>query len=308
MPERASDLWWLFSRQTVCITQKESVLNAAILMQKRNFRHLPVVTEAGKIVGVLSAQDIVDSLSLALRPGITPSEVLSALEIPVLRIMALHPIVVEKGDGLFGIVRKIIANNIGALPVVDEMGVVQGIITLRDLVGLLGTSSEPLGVRITEIMTTKISSISEDSTMVDAVHLMSEMRVRRLPVISGRGKAAREATNGSVGLLGMITNKDVLRLLARLRSQQRADLNSRIPEIMTRDVVTASRDEDCRVAASRMMIFGIGGLAIYDDESPICGLVTERDLIRRLADVRSVNFLVNSMKFELELLERERIK
>ena len=31
------------------------------------------------------------------------------------------------------------------------------------------------------------------------------------------------------------------------------------------------------------------------------GLVTERDLVKRLSEVRSVSFLVNSMKFELEL-------
>ena len=321
MPERASDLWWLFSRQTVCVTQNESVLNAAVLMQKRNFRHLPVVNEAGKIVGVLSAQDIVDSLSLALRPGITPAQLMEALEIPVIRVMALHPIVVERGDGLNNIVRKVIANNIGALPVVDERGVVQGIITLRDLVGLLGTSSEPLGVRISEIMTSKISSITEGSTIVDAVHMMSERRVRRLPIVSSSstvghddaglvGIATEGSSKGSYAgvrrrLLGMITNKDVLRLLARLKLQAKADLSSRIEGLMTRDVVTASYEEDCRVAASRMMIFGIGGLAVYDEEDPLCGLVTERDLVRRLAQVRSVGFLVDSMRFELELLEKQ---
>ena len=48
MPEKTADLWWLFTRQTVCATQNESVLNAAVLMQKRNFRHLPVITEAGR--------------------------------------------------------------------------------------------------------------------------------------------------------------------------------------------------------------------------------------------------------------------
>jgi hypothetical protein len=54
------------------------------------------------------------------------------------------------------------------------------------------------------------------------------------------------------------------------------------------------------------MIFGIGGLAVQSPETPgqIQGLVTERDLIKRLSSVRSVNFLVESMKFELEVQER----
>ena len=47
--------------------------------------------------------------------------------------MSFHPIVVEKGDGLEEVAKKLITHNIGALPVVDEMGLVQGIITLKSI-------------------------------------------------------------------------------------------------------------------------------------------------------------------------------
>ena len=66
MPEKTSDIWWLFSRQTVAVSTKESVLNAAMLMKNRNFRHLPVIAESGKILGIISVQDIIDSLNLTL--------------------------------------------------------------------------------------------------------------------------------------------------------------------------------------------------------------------------------------------------
>jgi CBS domain-containing protein len=306
LPEKTADLWWLFTRQTVCATQNESVLKAAILMQRRNFRHLPVITEAGRrLAGVVSAQDIIDSVSLALGPHTDSAEVLQSLDIPIHRIMSLHPIVVEKGDGLEEVAKKLITHNIGALPVVDEKGVVQGIITLRDLVGLLGTGSEPLGVKVSEIMTPRITTISSDATLAEAVHVMSESRVRRLPIIS---------PNTTIPL-GMLTNKDVLRLLARIEGSFRdrekdpsiredlQDFRTRISEIMARDVIAVEADDDIRTAASRMMIFGIGGLAVQTPGSPgqIQGLVTERDLIKRLSTVRSVGFLVESMKFELEV-------
>ena len=187
MPERTSDLWWLFSRQTVCVTQKESVFNAAILMQKRNFRHLPVITEEGRVAGIFSAQDIIDSLALVLGYETSSKKIVESLNIPVHRIMALYPIVVEKGDGLAEVVKKLIAHDVGALPVVDERGVVQGIITMRDIIGLLGTGSEPMGVAVSEIMTKKITTIGPDSTMADAVGFMSDMRIRRLPVVSPSG-------------------------------------------------------------------------------------------------------------------------
>src|SRR5208282_2180522 len=100
MPEKTSDIWWLFSRQTVSITTKESILNSALLMKNRNFRHLPVLSDSGKIQGIISAQDIIDSLNLTLRSSTTADEVRSSLEISVERIMTVPPIVVEPGDGL----------------------------------------------------------------------------------------------------------------------------------------------------------------------------------------------------------------
>lgn len=289
MPERTSDLWWLFSRQTVCVTQKESVYNAAVLMQKRNFRHLPVIAEGGKLAGIFSAQDIVDSLSLVLAHAKSSEKIIHSLDIPVHRIMALHPIVVEKWDGLAEVVKKLIAHNVGALPVIDDAGTVQGIITLRDMVGLLGTGSEPLGVTVSEIMTRKITSASINATMADAVKSMSDMRIRRLPIISHDGD-----------VIGLVTNKDVLRMLSKLKGEA-SPFDEEISKYMTKEVITVDPDDDVRLIASRMVIFNIGGLVVSDKNSKIIGIVTERDLVKRLSDVRSVNFLVDAMKFELEL-------
>jgi len=270
-------------------------------MQKRNFRHLPVIREAGqRLAGVLSAQDVIDSLSLAIGPYTSSAEIVSSLEIPLYRIMSLHPIVVEKGDGLSEVVKKLVTHNIGALPVVDEMGTIQGIITLRDLVGLLGTGSEPLGVKVSELATWQLSTIDASSSMADAVHLMSQNRIRRLPILSGV----------SSPISGMLTNKDILRLLAKIATTKKDDLPSipgfrtKITDIMTREVISVDSEDDIRVAASRMMIFGIGGLAVLDGNGRMIGLITERDLVKKLTEFRSMNFLLQSMKFELELIER----
>jgi CBS domain-containing protein len=300
LPEKTGDLWWLFTRQTISVTQNESVLNAAILMQKRNFRHLPVIREATqRLAGVLSAQDVIDSLSLAIGPYTNSREIVASLEIPLYRIMSLHPIVVERGDGLAEVVKKLVTHNIGALPVVDEMGLIQGIITLRDLVGLLGTGSEPLGVKVSELTTRQLSTIDPNSSMADAVHLMSQNRIRRLPII----------VDPSVPPSGMITNKDILKLLVlesstnKIEDKQTSGFRTKISEIMSREVISVDADDDIRVAASRMMIFGIGGLAVLNAAGQMVGLITERDLVKKLAEIRSVGFLVQAMRFELEILK-----
>jgi CBS domain-containing protein len=53
VPSKTEDLWWLFTRQTIKVTPRQSVLTASMIMQRRNFRHLPVVDEKGKILGMI---------------------------------------------------------------------------------------------------------------------------------------------------------------------------------------------------------------------------------------------------------------
>jgi CBS domain-containing protein len=324
MPERACDLWWLFTRQTVCVTKEEKIIDAALLMCARNFRHLPVVlNDTSKVVGIISAQDIIDSLNLALQSNLSsPEQIEDSLNFPLEKIMSISTLAVEPGDGLVHVIKKIVHHNVGALPVVNEIGIIQGIITLRDLVALIGMSSNPLNVPVSRIMNTNITTIRQEDSFRKAVQLMSERRVRRLPILSNKNKNE---------LIGVITNKDILRYVLEmvktnskgilsgspwyeaydpshnLHSRLRRRFETPVSELMTRDVITINENDDLRVAASRMMIFGVGGLVVTrDDQSgeetsqKQIGLITERDLIRTLSIKESIDFLMSAMQYESE--------
>jgi len=291
MPEKTSDIWWLFSRQTVSITTKESVLNSALLMKNRGFRHLPVIAESGKILGIISVQDIVDSLNLTLESSTSAEDVISSLQVPVERIMTGQPIVVEPGDGLREVVKKFAFHNVGALPVVNIQGIVEGIITLRDLVSLMGTSSSPMNAQVSEIMSTNVTTVEPDASLTLAVKLMSEKRVRRLPVVSAEH-----------GLHGVLTNKDIMRHIARIMNggSGPSGFERHVSDSMTADVITIGSEDDLRVAANQMTTFGVGGLVVNDLQSHKIALVTERDLIRTLSSKRGIDFLMRAMQYELE--------
>lgn len=305
MPSKTEDLWWLFTRQTIRVTPRQSVLTAAMIMQRRNFRHLPVVDEKGRIMGMISAQDIIDSLNFVLsKPDLMTKEVLESLEIPVERIMVYNSVCVEPGDGLAEITKKMTFHNLGGMPVIDEQGVVRGIITLRDLVGLMGTSSDEVGVPVSEIMNPNVITIGQNEYLSTAVRLMSEHRIRRLPVVPG-GRGA----NGG-GPKGILSNKDALGRLAKVASISAASpkgeavptrFDTPISDFMTRDVITVGQDDDIRVAASKMMIFGIGGLVVDDSPTGHVALVTERDLIRTLSRKKGNAVLMTALQFELEV-------
>jgi CBS domain-containing protein len=306
LPSKTEDLWWLFTRQTIKVTPRQSVLTASMIMQKRNFRHLPVVDEQGKSLGMISTQDIIDSLNFVLsKPDLRNEEVIESLEIPVERIMVYNSICVEPGDGLTEITKKMTFHNLGGMPVIDDHGIVRGIITLRDLVALMGTSSDEVGVPVSEIMNTNVVTIDQGEYLSTAVRLMSEHRVRRLPVMTN-GNGAKNVPKG------ILSNKDALSHLAKVSAKKPAGkdgadatsserFDTPISDFMTRDVITVSQDDDIRVAASKMMIFGIGGLVVDDAPTGRVALVTERDLVRTLSRKRGTEVLVRALQFELEV-------
>jgi CBS domain-containing protein len=52
----------VMSRDLVVVKGVEGVVRAAMLMSEHRIRHLPVVDDEGKLVGVISVRDVVDTL------------------------------------------------------------------------------------------------------------------------------------------------------------------------------------------------------------------------------------------------------
>ncbi|NOZ83124.1 MAG: CBS domain-containing protein [Euryarchaeota archaeon] len=89
-------------------------------------------------------------------------------------------------------------NNIGCVVVVEK-GEPVGIVTERDLAYFIAdTDLKPSLVKVRDIMSADLKTISPDSTVTEASKLMVKYNIRRLPVID-KGK-----------LVGIITNKDIL--------------------------------------------------------------------------------------------------
>ncbi len=94
--------------------------------------------------------------------------------------------------------RAIEQNRIGAV-VVQDRGSVVGIVTDRDLaVRALGRALDPKTTKISEIMTSSPQTLAPTDSVEDAIRLMQERNVRRIPLIEGER------------VVGMVTLDDLL--------------------------------------------------------------------------------------------------
>ena len=75
--------------------------------------------------------------------------------------------------------------DIGVVPVCDSSGIV-GIVTDRDIITRGISKGFSPSEKIEKIMTRSVVSIAPEADIKDAVKLMSDRQVRRLPVVSGK--------------------------------------------------------------------------------------------------------------------------
>jgi CBS domain-containing protein/uncharacterized protein (DUF2267 family) len=94
--------------------------------------------------------------------------------------------------------RAIESNNIGAV-VVQNKGIVAGIVTDRDLaVRVVGYGLDPKTTPLADVMSTPVVTLSPDDSQSDALRLMQERNIRRIPLVEGDR------------LVGMVTLDDLL--------------------------------------------------------------------------------------------------
>ncbi len=117
-------------------------------------------------------------------------------------------VTVTPSETLQGVVKLLAQNRIGAVVVLDGKGGLAGIVSERDVVRALSEhGGGAMGKTVADIMTKKVRTCTPQDTEGELMGLMTEHRIRHLPVLEG-GKLA-----------GMISIGDVVKL--RIESIER---------------------------------------------------------------------------------------
>jgi acetoin utilization protein AcuB len=126
---------------------------------------------------------------------------------------------------------------------------------------------------VRDVMQTKVITASPETTLPDALKLVTQRRVRHLPVVDDGGD-----------LIGILSDRDLKRAMASPATSLEAHEllflldRLRVEEIMTRTVVTIGPTSPVEEAARLMLQDKIGALPVLD-EGKLVGIVTETDVL-----------------------------
>lgn len=132
---------------------------------------------------------------------------------------------------------------------------------------------------VRELMTPKPIVVSPDTTVPDALHLMRDRKVRRLPVVDSHGR-----------LVGIVSDKDLLYAspspATTLAVWEIPDLlgKLKVEKVMTRDVFTVAEKTTLEEAARIMADKKVGGLPVMRGPD-LVGIITETDLFKSLLEL-----------------------
>ncbi|KAH8071603.1 hypothetical protein JL721_4103 [Aureococcus anophagefferens] len=156
----------VMTRGPTCVRGADSAVEALKLMVANRFRHLPVLGEAGAVVGVLSihrclyeAIEKIEKLEASAKGRTETSSVLDAAKTIA---STRRAVLATAGGGLAGILTpKDVLNRVAAKR--------------------LDAAATPLAAA----MTPNPDTISLDATLLDALHMMHDNKYLHLPVVDG---------------------------------------------------------------------------------------------------------------------------
>jgi len=96
---------------------------------------------------------------------------------------------VSPEDSVLSAIELMVENDQGSVIVLDEKDKVIGIFTERDVLRHYMTNqSKFLHLKVSEVMSSPVQTVPEDMKVSDALGIMNDKNVRRLPVVDKSGK------------------------------------------------------------------------------------------------------------------------
>ena len=284
------DITDIATREYLAVDAGEPVSKARSVFDRENPKGV-IVTRDGEYDGVLTERQLVQS-------RVEDDTKAGAMAKPAPRV--------GRTDDVREVARVMIEGATKVAPVF-EGGELWGIVTADAILAAVLENLDVLTVE--DIYTAEVITVDEEARVGEAINLLREHGISRLPVLDGTGS-----------LSGMVTTHDIVNVVVRdpdgaTRGERRGDitrpLDIPVYDVMEAPVATTSLAASVRSATERMLEADYSGLVVTpeDDDTTVAGVVTKTDVLRALTyteeeymDVQVTNVTL------LDTLDREEIR
>lgn len=108
-------------------------------------------------------------------------------------VMTKDPSCCLPTDNVFEVAQLMKSEDVGSIPIVSDKQTnkLEGIVTDRDLaIKVVAEGRDAKNTSVREVMTTGVVTCSADDNVDDALNLMEEHQVRRIPIVDDNGRLA----------------------------------------------------------------------------------------------------------------------
>lgn len=281
MSQHESGIMAAAKKDVVTIPPTTTIMGAARTMVGYGYRRLPVADPGTKrIKGICTVIDIIDFLGGGEKRRIIDraydGNMIVAINAPITEIMESDVVTVKDDASLEDAVKTMIDHSVGGVPVIDNDGIIHGIITERDIVHLMGETMH--GKKVEDIMSRRVTTAPPNTSIETAAKTMLSSGFRRLPVVANKF------------VCGIITATDIMRYLGNGEAFKKLvtgnvseAFSAPISSIMKSDIITVEPDKDLSDTARIMTQNKIGSLPVIKGQE-LVGIITERDFLMSLKE------------------------
>ena len=119
-------------------------------------------------------------------------------------LMKTKLITVNQNSSIYEAIRLLVKKNITGLPVVDDDGMLVGIVSEKDMLRLLYNIEDKSGA-VRDFMTQDVVCFNEDDSLIDIAESFIANHFRRVPIVRGNK------------LIGIISRRDIVEYIMKLR-------------------------------------------------------------------------------------------
>lgn len=275
------------ARKTLITTRADSAAGYALsVMMDNGIGSIVITDKSNNFAGVVTQQDLLKSLQ----------EDISGTVMRVKHIIGEErmPATVAPSDSIQGVLEVMLANKVRAVIAAEGRRPV-GILTERDILGIAG-SGVHLKTPVALFMTTNIITGSPDTTLMEAMKIMSDNEIRRLVI-----------TNEEGSLLALVTVRDIMKHVGgdlthmiEAKVKQSKDIMHLLPEMLI-EISDTGKDQLILWANEKVMSrFGRQIIA-----KPVTELIPETnwheiyDTLSRLSKIENVKFKKDGRDYEI---------